>query len=1050
MVMATGTISVQPLFWLKEQLGEACVEVPLDADQELVLDDPRFAYLTLTDHHQLFCASLLGDQIERGTLKPPPPMGLQRGTRLRPTHGGRREHVAACPAGQFLMANAPVLAPTPRALLLTGVEGTCIWRVPMDALAELAGRPDGDRRVGRLLNGWIRLLLDALPEGTIPPDCREVKPGETVENWRGALRAASDPCWIAPVQPPTHYRGIDVAMLGVPVDCWPLREDTVAICPSGGFRVWSTARLLAVDATASFSRGFASMVIAAVARRNEMAATGRLARDQASALAEQGLLEASLDRLARVGRGERLTHAMVAEGNELSDVVAIIHHDMGMEAPRLERPKLPGLAQVEAALSRSTGARSRPVMLKSGNQDGPRSHWWTSPGGPLLGFIDCGTLTGSRAPRDEAPAGKARLRLTRFADDAPAQEEALRPVAILPRRGGYRLFDPQRPRRGGQAIDAEVAARLHPQAHQFYRALPAKAAGLGLARFLSRGSAGDLLVVGIIGALVGLLGLLIPLVTGLIFDRIVPGAERGLLAQIVLVLLSAYLGGLLFNLAQGFALVRLQTRLDAECEAGVWDRLLRLPLPFFRQYSAGELSSRVDGIARIRESLAGATLTSLLSGIFSLWNLGLLIYLDLRLAVACGALVLVAGLVAAVVSVYQLMGRRRVAELQGKLGGLLFQLMGGIAKLRVANAERRAFGMWANLFARRRSAEVRLAGINTRHSVFAVIYPLVCSGVLFYLLTNQQATAGNPGTGGMSTGQFLAFYSAFGSLLASGLGLLGAVIQVVGIYPQYERARPILIEAPEASGTGAGLGAPPELTGQVELSHLSFRYHKDAPLVLDDVSLRIDPGQFVAIVGPSGSGKSTLLKLLLGLETPGAGNVYYDGQALSSLDVRAVRQQMGVVLQSSGVLAGSIHENIAGTSGATLTETWEAARQAALDRDIRAMPMGMHTVLTQGRSTLSGGQQQRLLIARALARRPKLLFFDEATSALDNETQEQVTRSLDALQVTRVVIAHRLTTIASADHIIVLDRGRIVEQGSYQQLLTAGGRFKSLVDRQVI
>ena len=922
------------------------------------------------------------------------------------------------------MASAPVLAPTPRALLLTGVEGTCIWRVPMDALAELAGRPDGDRRVGRLLNGWIRLLLDALPEATIPPDCREVKPGETVENWQGALRAASDPCWIAPVQPPTHYRGIDVAMLGVPVDCWPLREDTVAICPSGGFRVWSTARLLAVDATASFSRGFASMVIAAVARRHEMAATGRLARDQASALAEQGLLEASLGKLARVGRGERLTHAMVAEGSELSDVVAIIHHDMGMEAPRLERPKLPGLAQVEAALSRSTGARSRPVMLKSGNQDGPRGHWWTSPGGPLLGFV-------SR-------------------DEAPAQEEALRPVAILPRRGGYRLFDPQRPRRGGLAIDAQVAARLHPQAHQFYRALPAKAAGLGLVRFLSRGSAGDLLVVGIIGALVGLLGLLIPLVTGLIFDRIVPGAERGLLAQIVLVLLSAYLGGLLFNLAQGFALVRLQTRLDAECEAGVWDRLLRLPLPFFRQYSAGELSSRVDGIAGIRESLAGATLTSLLSGIFSLWNLGLLIYLDLRLALACGVLVLVAGLVAAVVSVYQLMARRRVAELQGKLGGLLFQLMGGIAKLRVANAERRAFGMWANLFARRRSAEVRLAGINTRHSVFAVIYPLVCSGVLFYLLTNQQATLGNPGTGGMSTGQFLAFYSAFGSLLASGLGLLGAVIQVVGIYPQYERARPILIEAPEASGTGAGLGAPPELTGQIELSHLSFRYHKDAPLVLDDVSLRIDPGQFVAIVGPSGSGKSTLLKLLLGLETPSAGNVYYDGQALSSLDVRAVRQQMGVVLQSSGVLAGSIHENIAGTSGATLAEAWEAARQAALDRDIRDMPMGMHTVLTQGRSTLSGGQQQRLLIARALARRPKLLFFDEATSALDNETQEQVTRSLDALQVTRVVIAHRLTTIASADHIIVLDRGRIVEQGSYQQLLAAGGRFKSLVDRQVI
>ena len=281
--------------------------------------------------------------------------------------------------------------------------GSAVWRVPMDAMADLAGQPDGDRRVGRLLNAWIRLLLDALPEAAIPPDCLAVKPGETVENFQGPIRAASDPCWIAPVQPPTHYRGIDVAMLQVPVDCWPLREDTVAVCPRGGFRVWSTARLLAVDATASFTRGFASLVIAAVARRHEMAATGRLARDHASALAEQGLLEASLGKLARVGRGERLTHAMVAEGNELSDVVANIHHELGMEAPRLERPKLPGLAQVEAALARSSGARSRPVMLESRQLDGQNDRWWTSPGGPLLGFIE--RRPGARARGGAATGG---------------------------------------------------------------------------------------------------------------------------------------------------------------------------------------------------------------------------------------------------------------------------------------------------------------------------------------------------------------------------------------------------------------------------------------------------------------------------------------------------------------------------------------------------------------------------------------------------------------------------------------------------------------------
>jgi ATP-binding cassette subfamily C protein len=241
-----------------------------------------------------------------------------------------------------------------------------------------------------------------------------------------------------------------------------------------------------------------------------------------------------------------------------------------------------------------------------------------------------------------------------------------------------------------------------------------------------------------------------------------------------------------------------------------------------------------------------------------------------------------------------------------------------------------------------------------------------------------------------------------------------------------------------------------DLEGGIELSHISFRYQAQSPLILDDVSLRIKPGEFVAIVGPSGSGKSTLLRIMLGFEPPSEGGVFYDGQALAAMDVRGVRQQIGVVLQHSNVMAGDIYNNIVGSSGLSVDDAWRAARQAAFDKDIEDMPMGMHTVLTQGGGSLSGGQRQRLLIARALAAQPKILYFDEATSALDNRTQAAVSESLERLQVTRVVIAHRLSTIQHADTIVVLERGRIVQQGRFDVLLKQGGTFGSLARRQIV
>jgi ATP-binding cassette subfamily C protein len=299
----------------------------------------------------------------------------------------------------------------------------------------------------------------------------------------------------------------------------------------------------------------------------------------------------------------------------------------------------------------------------------------------------------------------------------------------------------------------------------------------------------------------------------------------------------------------------------------------------------------------------------------------------------------------------------------------------------------------------------------------------------------------------MSTGQFLAFSAAFGAFLRSVLDVISAGLQTLSLIPLYERAKPILTHPVESEGHS---DVRIELEGAIELSHVSFRYQPEAPLVLDDVSLRIEPGEFVAIVGPSGSGKSTLLRMLLGFDTPSEGGVFYDGQALTSLDLRAVRRQIGVVLQHSRVMAGDIYNNIVGNSGLTIDDAWRAARQAAFDKDIEEMPMGMHTVLSQGGGTLSGGQRQRLLISRALASQPKLLFFDEATSALDNRTQATVSESLEALRVTRVVIAHRLSTIQHADRIVVLERGRVVQSGRFEKLIDEGGTFAALARRQMM
>jgi ATP-binding cassette subfamily C protein len=533
----------------------------------------------------------------------------------------------------------------------------------------------------------------------------------------------------------------------------------------------------------------------------------------------------------------------------------------------------------------------------------------------------------------------------------------------------------------------------------------------------------------------------VPIATGKVFSAVIPASETSDALALLGALIGLAIGSLLFTLARAYALLRFEGRSGSALQAAVVDRLLSLPVGFFRRFSVGDLAQRAGAVSAIRDALSGATMSSLLGALVAVANLALLFRYSAKLALVGVGVVVVASAVVVGLGWRTIRLQRRERDVQRSIAGLVFQMIGGIAKLRVAGAEGRAFAVWCARFAEQKSLAYRSGLTSLGVTVFNDTLPTLSTLVLFWAAQGLMQS-----DTGLGVGEFIAFNSAFGSFLAAGISLASTGLSLVALVPTFEAAAPILVATPEVHEARPDPGA---LTGRVEGTHLTFRYDPQGPAVLEDVSFAAEPGEFVALVGPSGSGKSTVMRLLLGFEAAERGAIYFDRQDLAAVDVSAVRSQIGVVLQASRLVAGDVFTNIVGAAPLTQDEAWRAAEQAGLAEDIRAMPMGMQTVVGEGGSTLSGGQRQRLLIARALVREPRLIFFDEATSALDNRTQEIVSRSLEALHATRVVIAHRLSTIRHADRIYVLDRGRVVQQGTYDELMSRPGLFAQLVARQL-
>ncbi|GGV39077.1 NHLP family bacteriocin export ABC transporter permease/ATPase subunit [Streptomyces griseoflavus] len=612
------------------------------------------------------------------------------------------------------------------------------------------------------------------------------------------------------------------------------------------------------------------------------------------------------------------------------------------------------------------------------------------------------------------------------------------PVALLWRRGGYVAVHPATGRE--TPVERANAEEFEPRAVMFYRPLPERRPSpLRLLRFCMTGTRGDLTGLLLSGLVTVAIGALVPLATGKVLGEFVPRAQTGLIAQVCLAVIIGSVVAAAFMLLQNLTLLRLEGRVEATLQPAVWDRLLRLPTRFFTERSTGELASAAMGISAIRRLLAGVAPTVAQAVTVGAVNLGVLLWFSVPMALAAiGMLVVVAGVFLGL-GLWQVRWQRRLVVLTNKLNNQAFQTLRGLPKLRVAAAENYAYAAWASEFARSRELQQRAGRIKNLTAVLGAVYLPLCTLAMFMLLAG-------PARGSMTAAEFLTFNTSVTMVLTSVTQLTGAFVSGVAALPLFEQIRPVLDATPEVRAAST---RPGPLTGAVEARRLSFRYSDDGPLVLDDVSFEVRPGEFVAVVGPSGCGKSTLLRLLIGFDRPVSGSVLYDGQDLAALDQSAVRRQCGVVLQHAQPFTGSVLDVIRGAEPYTPEEAMAAAEMAGLAEDIRRMPMGLHTIVS-GSGAVSGGQRQRLMIAQALIRRPRILFFDEATSALDNRTQRTVIESTKALEATRIVIAHRLSTVLDADRVVVMEGGKVVQQGPPARLLAdTGGRLHELVRRQL-
>jgi NHLM bacteriocin system ABC transporter ATP-binding protein len=974
------------------QLSDAGEAISVSGSQALLLDDPGFAYYVASGNVEIFFVRVTDGQ----------PTG--------------RKHFVTVPEGEAFFG-MDIRSSGEAGFLALSKSGTVVRRIPRDRLASFGADPSMAATVVRVVDAWVTRLSRRLIEEIDyrPLADVSIEAGKVAQLAAGRrARAAADVAWID-VEP-------DVLLY---LNVIPLPGDD-----AGGSCSFPLTSLTWVEPESDSSGSVTINSRSTVGLFAEPAKLWQGIDAFHCALCQGAFINIRLTVLDEFDRlQKKQEHSEEARDQAMDAIGAVLvggaetvaMAPVGSVKPLVEACRLvatfhglkvspPGESQVKRTLNEQVLAIAAASRFRT-RQVALRGDWWNHDQGGILAIV--------------------------------AQTNS--PVALLPK--GPRRYEMAEPATGERRpVTPALAATLEPFGYSFYVPLPVgKLGARELVRFGARGMAPDFRLLALMGVATGVFGAVTPYLIGRMVDGAIPQGDRRLLVQLSLAMLLAALANAAFKITQSISVVRIESRLDYVLASAIWDRLLDLPSGFFRQFGAGDLADRAGGVNAIRGVISRAGVGGILGGFSSVAYIVLMLTYNVQLTLVAIVISLVLVSVTTTGNYRQLRYQRNESRQRGRIMSLVLQLVTGVAKVRVCAAENHAFRVWAHQFSTSKRTGFSIGQVQnvvgTFTSSFAVMSSIGIFATLYYI---QTSVAGM--TPPFTTGTFIAFNGAYGAFVAALQALSDASMSLLKAVPTFERLTPILDTAPESDETKL---SPGKLRGEITVSHLHFRYRPEMPWVIKDVSFTIKAGQMVAFVGSSGCGKSTLLRLLLGFERPQSGSIAFDGQDLATLDVRAVRQQMGVVLQESRVLPTDIFRNIVGATAHTMDDAWEAASMAGLADDIRDMPMGMHTIVSEGGGTFSGGQRQRLLIARALVNKPSLIFFDEATSALDNRAQAVVTQSMDSLKASRIVIAHRLSTVVNADRIFYFEGGEIREEGTYQQLLARRGAFAALAKRQI-
>ena len=892
---------------------------------------------------------------------------------------------------------------TTLSLTAKGLPGTVLKRLPASLLSEV-----DPEELAEQADTWLNAITDTLSRfaSRLPRPTALAEPGMSLTLAPGTLSVRRGVVWVS--EPPRGASvfmdivdpaelaaagGRDEAVLPLTRTSWLTLFDEAAL--SGKSTETLARRGTLLPALASFhALAFAlerlnrRLAVVDDANLERARTASRRTAERAARQRLMNIYDLPLDRDAGV------------EDTALADALQIIgrHEGIDFSIPARTGPSDSPVGLVDVL--DASGVRARRVRFKA------EGSWWLGDSNALLGF----------------------------------RAEDGRPVALLPGMfGRYREVDPVSKR--SVRITEDRAGALAEEAWMFYRPLPSgNVEPADLLRVALRGSGADMARLVIAGLPGGLIKLLPAIALGFVANHVAAGGIAGALYAVALALAGFGLLGALLHLLQSTAMMRLEGRSASRVEAAFWDRLMRLPPSILNRHPAGDLAMSGMTFQNLRDGLQGIVADSLLSIVFLLPVFGVIFFYDATLGIVALVFSLVSLLIAVALGLRQISPYGRMIAAARRVAGRLFQIVGGIVKLRVENAEGSAYAIWARDYREQKRAEIELGALEGHSRAFGDALPFLAGGVLLFAVMTV-------GERSVPVGDFLVVYLVFMAFQSAVARLGESFGTVAAMLPAFDQMRPLLTAVPETEIGGEPVGF---LGGDILFDRISFRYEPDGPLILDDVTIRARPGEFVAIAGESGAGKSTLFRLALGIDRPTAGAVYYDGRELRHLNLKQVRRHIGTVPQSVGLHPMDLWDNLAGhRDDLTSEEVWAAARTAEVEDEIRGMPMGLMTMVGTSGSVLSGGESQRITIARSVIGSPRIMLLDEATNWLDNENQARVMENLAALTSTRVVIAHRLSTLEQADRIYVLQAGKVVESGSFNELMEADGVFRELVKRQI-